>query len=102
MSYWSTSRCKVSTTSSSRPISCLKAHAPDVIKQLQEHREPMITTQNGEAKLVVQDSESYEASRQSLALFNVLALGQRQMEAGEVVEASTAVERIRCSRADRE
>ena len=85
-----------------KPISYLKAHASDVVNQLQEQREPLIITQNGEAKMVVQDIESYEATQQTLALLKILALGQRQIEDGQVVEAATAIERIRSSRIDRE
>ena len=62
----------------------------------------MIITQNGEAKMVVQDIESYEKTQQTLALLKVLALGQQQIEAGQVVEASTAIERIRARRTDPE
>jgi prevent-host-death family protein len=83
-----------------KPISYLKANASDVVKQLQEQREPIIITQNGEAKMVVQDIESYEKTQQTLALLKILALGQHQIEAGQVVEASTAIERIRASRSD--
>ena len=85
-----------------KPISYLKANASDVVNQLQEQREPMIITQNGEAKMVVQDIESYEKTQQTLALLKILALGQQQIEAGQVVEASTAIERIRARRTDPE
>ena len=85
-----------------KPISYLKAHASDVVNQLQEQREPMIITQNGEAKMVVQDIESYEKTQQMLALLKILALGQQQIAAGDVVDSSRAVEQIRASRADRE
>jgi prevent-host-death family protein len=85
-----------------KPISYLKPNASDVVNQLQEQREPMIITQNGEAKMVVQDIESYEKTQQTLALLKILALGQKQIEAGEVVEASTIIEQIRARRIDPE
>lgn len=85
-----------------KPISYLKANASDVVNQLQEQREPMIITQNGEAKIVVQDIESYEKTQQTLALLKLLALGQQQIETGQVVEVSTAIERIRARRTDPE
>jgi prevent-host-death family protein len=85
-----------------KSISYLKANASDVVNQLQEQREPMIITQNGEAKMVVQDIESYEKTQQTLALLKILALGQKQIEAGEVVEASTIIEQIRARRIDPE
>ena len=85
-----------------KPISYLKANASDVVNQLQEQREPMIITQNGEAKMVVQDIESYEKTQQTLALLKILALGQQQIEAGQVGKASTAIKRIRARRTDPE
>jgi len=85
-----------------KSISYLKANASDVINQLQEQREPMIITQNGEARMVVQDIESYENTQQTLALLKILALGQQQIDAGQVVKASTAIKRIKNSRTDPE
>lgn len=85
-----------------KPISYLKANASDVVKQLREQREPMIITQNGEAKMVVQDIESYEKTQQTLALLKVLALGQQQVATGEVIEAASALEGIKARRDARE
>ena len=81
-----------------KPISYLKANASDVVNQLQEHREPLIITQNGEAKMVVQDIESYEKTQQTLALLKILALGQQEIAQGQIVEASIAIEQIRSRR----
>ena len=85
-----------------KPISYLKANASDVVTQLQEQREPMIITQNGEEKMVVQAIEIYEKTQQTLALLKILALGQQQIETGQVVEVSMAIGRIRARRTDPE
>lgn len=81
-----------------KPISYLKANASDVVNQLQEQREPMIITQNGEAKIVVQDIESFEKTQQTLALLKILALGQHQIEEGQVLEADSVIDAIRANR----
>ncbi len=78
-----------------KPISYLKAHAADVVQELSERREPMIITQNGEARLVVQDVESYERTQETLALLKILALGNQQIETGRVVTAEKAFRQIR-------
>jgi len=78
-----------------KPVSYLKAHAAEVIRQLGEQREPLIITQNGEAKIVVQDIESYEEIQETLALLKILALGNRQIDEGRVVPASDAIKRLR-------
>lgn len=68
-----------------KPISYLKANAAEILADLAERREPMVITQNGEAKAVIQDLASYEETQQTLALLKVLALGERQIEEGRTV-----------------
>jgi prevent-host-death family protein len=65
-----------------RPISYLKSHAAEVAKDVTETGEPMLITQNGEARLVVMDVSSYEQKEQTLALLKMLAMGQRDIEQG--------------------
>ena len=78
-----------------KPISYLKAHAADVIRQLRGQGAPLIITQNGEAKAVIQDIESYEQTQETMALLKILALGNRQIEEGRVKSVSTIVQRLR-------
>jgi prevent-host-death family protein len=66
-----------------KPVSYLKSHAAEIIKDISETREPMLITQNGEAKLVVLDVKSYEEYEQTLALLKVLALGNKEIEQGK-------------------
>lgn len=66
-----------------KPISYLKNHAAEMAATLAETREPMLITQNGEARLVVMDVETYEAHEQTLALLKILAVGNRQIELGQ-------------------
>lgn len=66
-----------------RPISYLKSHAAEIVKEITESREPMLITQNGEAKLVVMDVRSYEEQMETFALLKILALGHREIERGE-------------------
>lgn len=65
-----------------KPISYLKSHAAEIVKDISESREPMLITQNGEAKLVVMDVRSYEQQEETLALLKVLAMGNRDIEEG--------------------
>lgn len=67
-----------------KPISYLKANAAEVLDNLQEAREPIIITQNGEAKAVIQDIVSYEETQETLALLKILALGRQEAEAGKL------------------
>jgi prevent-host-death family protein len=66
-----------------KPISYLKSHAAEIVKNITESRQPMLITQNGEAKLVVLDVKSYEEQTETLALLKILALGNREIEHGQ-------------------
>lgn len=78
-----------------RPISYLKANAAEVLKGLGEQRMPMIITQNGEAKAVIQDVASYEETQETLALLKILALGSQQLERRETTPISQVTGRLR-------
>jgi prevent-host-death family protein len=78
-----------------KPISYLKANAADVLRELEEQRRPLIITQNGEAKAVLQDVASYEETQETLALLKILALGSQQVERGEVTPVSEVAKRLR-------
>jgi len=78
-----------------KPISYLKAHAAEIIRNLGDKGDPLIITQNGEAKVIIQDIKSYEQTQETMALLKILALGNRQIEEGKVVSASDAINRLR-------
>jgi prevent-host-death family protein len=70
-----------------KPISYLKSDAAQIVKDLTASGEPLLITQNGEAKLVVQDVQSYEDTQHTLALLKILALGQKEIEQGRFKDA---------------
>ena len=78
-----------------KPISYLKANAAEVLLQLAKQREPLVITQNGEAKAVIQDVASYEETQETLALLKILALGNQEIEAGKVKPVADVVARLR-------
>jgi prevent-host-death family protein len=78
-----------------RPISYLKANAAEVFQVLEQQRKPMIITQNGEAKAVIQDITSYEETQETLALLKILALGSQQVDRGEITPISEVAARLR-------
>jgi len=82
-----------------KPISYLKANAAEVLAQLTANREPLLITQNGEAKAVLQDVASYEQAQETLALLKVLALGNQDLAAGRVKPMAQVLTRLRAKRA---
>ena len=82
-----------------KPISYLKANAAEVLAQLSEQRQPLVITQNGEAKAVLQDVASFEDTQETLALLKILALGNQELEAGQLKPVADVVARLRSKRA---
>ena len=76
-----------------KPISYLKANAAEVLMNLAERREPMVITQNGEAKAVLVDVASFEETQK------ILALGNQDVAAGKVKPVADVVVRLRAKRA---
>lgn len=66
-----------------KPISYLKSHTAEIVKSITESREPLIITQNGEAKLVVMDVKSFEEQEDTMALLKLLAMGNKEIEEGK-------------------
>jgi prevent-host-death family protein len=78
-----------------KPISYLKAHAAEIVRNMSAKQEPLVITQNGEAKVVIQNIESYEQTLETMALLKILALGNQQIEAGKVESAASVINRLR-------
>lgn len=78
-----------------KPISYLKAHAAEILSHLSEQREPLVITQNGEAKAVLQDVASFEATQETLALLKILALGTQELASGKVKPVAEVVARLK-------
>ena len=70
-----------------------------MLAQLSEQRQPLVITQNGEAKAVLQDVASFEDTQETLALLKILALGNQELEAGQLKPVADVVARLRSKRA---
>jgi len=67
-----------------RPITYLKSRAADLLKQINETQRPVIITQNGEPRAVLQDPVSYEGMRNALGLLKLISQGEEDIRAGKV------------------
>jgi prevent-host-death family protein len=81
-----------------KPISYVKSHAAELLDRIAEEREPIIITQNGEARAVLVDVRSYEESQETLALLKILAIGEKQIEGGETYPLAEVIGGIRARR----
>lgn len=80
-----------------KPISYLKAHSAEIIRELSDGGAPLVITKNGEAKAVLQDIGSFEQAQETLALLKLLAMGQADLAAGRIEPVEGLADRIRQS-----
>lgn len=77
-----------------KPISYLKANAAKILDEIADNP-PLIITQNGEAKAVLQSVQEYEKTQETFALLKILALGQKQIENGDIVDARSFLNELK-------
>jgi len=66
-----------------KPISFIKTNAADMMKYVNERRNPIIITQNGEAKAVLLDIQTYQETQDAFALLNLIRIGERDIQNGD-------------------
>ena len=66
-----------------KPISFLKSKAADMLRQVNETHRPIIITQNGLPRAVLQDPESYENMRNAIGLLKLISLGEEDILDGK-------------------
>jgi prevent-host-death family protein len=67
-----------------KPISYLKTHASELIRNITNTRQALVVTHNGEAKVIVQDIRSYERMQETLALLKILTGSKQNIKRGKV------------------
>jgi prevent-host-death family protein len=78
-----------------KPISYLKAHASEILRDVSRDQKTLIITQNGEAKVILQDIKVYEQTQESLALLKILAQSGKSVEDGKVKPLKKAFEDLK-------
>ena len=68
-----------------RPVTYLKSNAADLLTQINTTHRPVVITQNGEARAVLQDTESYEQMRRTMGLLKLVAQGEDDVRAGQTL-----------------
>jgi len=77
-----------------KPISFLKTKTADVINSVNENRQPIIITQNGEAKAIIQDMKSYESLRNSISLLKLIVQSEEDIQNGDVIPQDEMFEKL--------
>ncbi len=74
-----------------RSISYLKAHAAALVREVADSQEPLVITQNGEARAVLLDVATYDQLQETAALLKLLSLADRQVEEGMLEPAAESI-----------
>jgi prevent-host-death family protein len=78
-----------------RPISYIKTNAAKMMKYVNERKNPIIITQNGEAKAVLMDIETYQETEDAFALMNIIKIAEKDVENGDVKKADDVFKNLR-------
>jgi len=63
-----------------KPVTYLKSRAADILKQINETHRPVIITQNGEPKAILQDPKSYENMRNAIGILKLISQGENEIK----------------------
>ncbi len=65
-----------------------------MLHQINETHRPVFITQNGEPRAVLQDPESYEKMKASLAMMKIVGIGEMEIRRGKSVEQDEMFKRL--------
>lgn len=77
-----------------KPITYLKANAPELLRQINETHRPVLITQNGEPRAVLQDPQSYENMRNAIGILKLLSQGEEDIKKGKIKSQNQVFEAI--------
>jgi prevent-host-death family protein len=78
-----------------KPLSDLQSRAAEILRQVNDSRRPVVITEEGEARAVVLDIQSYEALRDATLLLQLAAQGEADFREGRVLPQDKALARVR-------
>jgi prevent-host-death family protein len=78
-----------------RPISYIKTNAADMMKYVNENKNPIIITQNGEAKAVLMDVDSYQNMQNAFSLMGIIKEAEKEIEKKDYKESEVAFSELR-------
>lgn len=77
-----------------KPVTYLKSKTADLLKQINETHRPVIITQNGEPKAVIQDPKSYENMRNAIGILKLISKGEEELRGGKSKSQEKVFENI--------
>ncbi len=77
-----------------RPVTYLKSRAADLLKQINETHRPVIITQNGEPRAVIQDPQSFEDMRNAIGILKLISMGEEDIKNENILEQEAVFKNI--------
>jgi prevent-host-death family protein len=77
-----------------RPVTYLKSRAADLLKQINDTHRPVIITQNGEPRAVIQDPQSFEDMRNAIGILKLISMGEEDIKNGNILEQEAVFKKI--------
>lgn len=78
-----------------RPISYIKTNAAQILKRVNETRNPIVIIQNGEAKAVLLDTESYQEMLSAISILKLLSQSEKEIEDGRILKNDEVFRELR-------
>jgi prevent-host-death family protein len=69
-----------------KPITYVKTHSTDLLKEVNKNKRPIVITQNGTARAVLLDITSYEKQKNTMLMLKLVAQGEHDIKKGNLVE----------------
>lgn len=77
-----------------RPVTYLKSRAADLLKQINDTHRPVIITQNGEPRAVIQDPQSFEDMRNAIGILKLICMGEEDIKNGNTLDQEDVFKKI--------
>ena len=78
-----------------KPISYVKAHTAEIMKQIEEKNNPIVITQNGEAKAVLMDVNHYQGIIDTINLIKIISIGENDIKNNRIYTNEQMEEKIK-------
>ena len=78
-----------------KPVSYVKSHTADMLKYLAERQSPIVITQNGEARAVMLDVDSYQKMVNAMTMLKLIKISEKNISEGDLLESEEVFSHIR-------
>jgi prevent-host-death family protein len=77
-----------------KPITYIKTHSAELIKEVNTNKRPIVITQKGAARAVLLDIDSYEKQKNTMFMLKLVAQGEHDIKKGDLIEQEEFFKKI--------